>query len=73
MKNEKKNLPKRSYDEVMADFQKARTPKEYRKVHKIMKRYYKESVPIWYRYPNLPIHLCVVALIIAAIKSLFKN
>lgn len=46
-----KNLPKRSYAEVMEDFKKAQTPKEYRAVHKEMKRDFGDSVPIWYRYP----------------------
>lgn len=72
-KAKKENPPKRTYKEVMEDFQKAQTPKEYRTIHKEMKRDYKESVPIWYRYPNAPIYVSVFALIMVVIIKLFKN
>lgn len=60
-KKNNKKLPKRSYEEVMKDFNKASTPKEYREIHKEMKRDYNEGVPIWLRYPKLPDCLNIVA------------
>ena len=73
MKRKKENLPKRSYKEVMEDFQNAQTPKEYRAVHKEMRHNHYGWVPIWYRYPNAPIYVSVAVLLIAITKLLFEN
>lgn len=68
----KENPPKRSYMEVMEDFKKANTPKEYRAVNKEMKQNGYGSVPVWCRYPDLPYYVSVLSLILAIIMTINK-
>jgi len=68
MKQNKTTPPERSYEEMMEDFYKATTAKEYRVIHKELKHSrYHSGVPIFLRYPLLPDVFSIGALIFAAI------
>lgn len=68
----KETPPKRSYIEVMNGFQKAQTPKEYRAIHKELKRDYKDGIPIWYRYPYLSLWISIIGLAISCFTLLMR-
>lgn len=65
MKRKKENPPKRSYEEVMEDFQNAQTPKEYRAVHKEMRQNHYSGVSIWYRYPHIDDVMMAISLLLS--------
>lgn len=56
---------KRTYSEIMDDVQKARYGKECRKLHKELKGYYHDGLPLFMRYPNAPkIFLIIVSILL---------
>lgn len=63
---------KRPYREIMEELRITSKAKDFRRLHKELKRDYKDSVPIEYRYPNLPIIISVIALV-ASIVSLLAT
>lgn len=71
-KHKKETPPKRSYREVMEDLQKATTPKEYRAVHRELKRDHNERWFLFQRYPYLPIIASSGALIFSIIALILK-
>lgn len=71
-KQKKETPPKRSYREVMEDLQKATTPKEYRAVHRELKRDHNERLFLFQRYPYLPIIVSSGALIFSIIAFILK-
>ena len=56
---------RRPYSEIMDDVQRAETPKELRKLHKELKKGYGGGFPIFMLYPNAPIIVSVITLIIS--------
>lgn len=50
---------KRTYSEIMDDVQKAKYGKESRKLHKELKKYYHDGLPLFMRYPNAP-KICLI-------------
>ena len=70
--SKKETPPKRSYKEIMNDFQKAQTPKEYRAIHKELKRDYKDGISIWYRYPYLSLWISIMVLAISCFTLLMR-
>lgn len=68
----KKNPQKRSYAEVMEDLQKAVSPKEYRAIHKELKRDHKSRLFLFQRYPNAPIYASAVAVVFIVITLIVQ-
>jgi hypothetical protein len=56
---------KRPYKEIMKDVEMISSAKEVRKLHKELKRDNKSGLPLFMRYPDMPIYISVLALIIA--------
>lgn len=61
---------KRHYSEIMDDVQKAKYGKESRKLHKELKKYYKDGLPFFMRYPFLPIVLGAISILISVFTLL---
>lgn len=56
---------KRAYSEIMDDVQKAKYGKESRKLHKELKKYYHDGLPLFMRYPFLPTVLSAISIAIS--------
>lgn len=57
---------KRPYSEIMEELRITSKAKDFRRLHKELKRDYKDSVPIIKRYPVLPFILPSISLILSA-------
>lgn len=47
-------MRKRTYEEIMRDVSEATPGKECRKLHKELKENYRDGLPLFMRYPDLP-------------------
>lgn len=56
---------KRTYSEIMKDVQKASYGKERRILHKELKESYGEGLPLFMRYPDLPMIVSIISLVAA--------
>ena len=56
---------KRTYSEIMDDVQKASYGKERRILHKELKESYVEGLPLFMRYPDLPMIVSIISLVAA--------
>lgn len=56
---------KRTYSEIMDDVQKAKYGKESRKLHKELKKYYHDGLPLFMRYPFLPTVIGTISIVIS--------
>lgn len=63
MKNKMSN--RRPYSEIMDDVQKTPYGKGCRKLHKELKEGYKDGLPLFMRYPNVPTIISLIAVIFA--------
>lgn len=61
---------RRKYSEIMEDVKKAPYGKERRKLHKELKRDYNDGLPLFMRYPNLPIYVSAASAFIAVLGIL---
>ena len=52
---------KRTYSEIMDDVQKASYGKERRILHKELKESYGEGLPLFMRYPDLPMIVSIIS------------
>lgn len=57
-------MKKRPYEDIMRDVSEATPGKKCRKLHKELKENYKDGLPLFMRYPDLPQIVSVVALIV---------
>lgn len=58
-------MRKRTYEEIMRDVSEATPGKECRKLHKELKENYRDGLPLFMRYPNLPQIVSAAALIVS--------
>ena len=64
---------KRTYSEIMDDVQKAKYGKECRKLHKELKEYYHDGLPLFMRYPFLPTVLSAISIAISVFTLIFLS
>lgn len=66
----KQSQKKRPLLEIMEDFSKATYGKECRKIHRELRKYYNSGLPLFARYPNLPLYISVATLTFGIMVSI---
>lgn len=63
---------RRPYKDIMNDLQTAEYGGECRKLHKELRKYYKQGLPLFMRYPNFPLIISVVAVALLAVSFILS-
>ncbi len=70
--DEKKEMTSQEYKESLKRMRKIETPKEARAFHKEMRKYKNgPRLPLFVRYPDFPLQISIVALVIAIFELVY--
>ena len=65
-------MMRRSYKDIMSDLQTAEYGEECRRLHKELRKYYKQGLPLFMRYPIFPLIISVVAMALLSISFILS-
>ena len=57
-------MGKPEYSDLMWEYAEAKTPKEVRAVHRKLKKHYGQALPLFERYPHIPLVVSIITLLL---------